>query len=169
MASSAVRCALAGSLTLVVLALSADGVSAQGRAVALEAGAGYAAFVDNDAIDHSTWAAAAWLGLSRRVWIGPELVYMIGPGEDRDVLATLSLRLDLRGAGITPYLVAGGGLYQHRDRFFQQTFTSREGGFTAGVGVRIPIGNDGWYVAPEARGGWEPHAGAGVRVGRVWR
>jgi hypothetical protein len=44
-----------------------------------------------------------------------------------------------------------------------------EGSFTGGGGVRFNV-NDRWYVAPEARIGWEPHiritGTVGYRLGR---
>lgn len=67
---------------------------------------------------------------------------------------------------VTPFLVVGGGIFRHSDRFGGQTFSSTEGSFTAGGGVRIPIG-ERLYVAPELCIGWEPHYRLSVAVG--WR
>jgi hypothetical protein len=158
---------IAAVVALLIVSMAAP-VGAQTRRVALEGGVGHAAFLDDGAIHHSTWAVAAWWGLSPRVWIGPEVVYMIGPGNDRDLLATASVRLHIRPQGVAPYVVAGGGFFRHRDRFVTGSFSHTEGGFTLGAGVRVPFDNV-WYVALEVRGGWEPHAGAGVRLGREWR
>jgi hypothetical protein len=63
-----------------------------------------------------------------------------------------------------PYLVVGGGLFQTRDKFVGETFTSSEGAFTAGGGVRVFL-TDRLYVAPEFRGGWEPHFRLSVSIG----
>jgi hypothetical protein len=100
---------------------------------------------------------------------------MIGPDSDRDLILTGNLVVDVlaptadRPRRTTPYVVVGGGLFRHSDRFQSGTFTSTEGAFTAGVGVR------GWtsdrvFLALDARLGWEPHlrvAGTvGIALGR---
>jgi len=52
---------------------------------AVEAGAGWAGFVDESLIDHSTFGGAARIHLTPRVSVGPELTYMFGPRHDRDI------------------------------------------------------------------------------------
>ena len=63
----------------------------------------------------------------------------------------------------------GGGLFQTRENFFNQDFTSREGAFTAGGGVRAALG-DRITAGFETRIGWELHVRIngfiGVRLGR---
>jgi hypothetical protein len=107
--------------------------------------------------------------LSPRVSIGPELVYMIGPGHDRDLFVTGDIWFDFiprqRGvpARFSPYLVAGVGLMRHSDESLRD-FVVHEWAFTGGIGLRIAL-NERWYVAPEARLGWEPHARLSGSVG----
>jgi hypothetical protein len=143
-------------------------VSAQGPAVAIEGGGGYTGFADDGIVGHSLIAAAARVYLLPRVSVGPEFQYMAGEGDHRDLMLTGNVYVDLseRGPGrpVVPYLVVGGGLFQTRDNFLGETFTSSEGGFTAGAGVRIFL-NSNFYVAPEFRGGWEPHFRVSVNVG----
>jgi hypothetical protein len=57
---------------------------------------------------------------------------------------------------VTPFFVAGGGLFHHSDRFPGSSFSSSEGAFTAGGGVRGWL-NDRVYVAGDFRFGWELH------------
>lgn len=141
-------------------------------APALEFLAGYAGFVDDATIDHAIVGAAGRVYLTPRVAIGPEVVYMRGPDSDRDLFLTGNLTFDVlpprngRLRRVTPFLVAGGGFFQHSDRFGASTFTSSEGAFTAGGGVR------GWmtrrvYALVDFRLGWELHArvNAGIGIG----
>jgi len=53
-------------------------------------------------------------------------------------------------------IVAGGGLFQTRERFPVGTFTSSEGAFTAGGGVRAALGQR-VTVGVDTRVGWELH------------
>lgn len=70
---------------------------------------------------------------------------------------------------VTPFLVVGGGLFQTRESFLRRTFTSREGAFTAGGGVRVLVGNR-VTVGVDTRVGWELHlrisGSIGLRLGR---
>ena len=150
-------------------------VAAQDRpAPVVEFSTGWAGFVDDATIHHSVFGGGARFYVTPRVSIGPELTYMIGPNDDRDLIVTGNVIFDvLKPAGgrprrVTPYVLGGGGLFQHRDRFRTGTFTSNEGAFTVGGGVRAFV-TDRVYVAPEVRFGWELHFRAGVTVGVTLR
>ena len=133
---------------------------------------GYAGFVDDATIDHAIVGAAGRVYLTPRAAVGPEFVYMRGPNSDRDLYLTGNLTFDVlpprngRHRRVTPFLVAGGGFFQHSDRFGASTFTSYEGAFTAGGGVRGWI-TDRVYALADVRLGWELHArvNAGVGIG----
>ena len=165
-------------LTVTLLAFAGDAVAQtlDARAApAVEFLAGYAGFVDDATIDHTIWGAAARVYLTPRLAIGPELVYMRGPNSDRDLFLTGNLTFDVlpprngRPRRVSPFLVAGGGFFQHSDRFGAFDFTSYEGAFTAGGGVRGWI-TDRVYAFGDFRVGWELHArvnaGVGVGLGR---
>ena len=150
---------------LTVLLTSASGAAAQPTrlpASALDVEAGYAGFVDDATIDHGVIGASARFYLTPRVAVGPELVYMRGPRNDRDVMVTGNLTFDVRGPQrggpprVVPYLVAGGGWYQHRDRFGGRTFSSSDPAFTVGGGTRVWASNR-VYAGAELRLGWELH------------
>jgi hypothetical protein len=141
----------------------------------VEASLGWAGFGDEGIIHHTLMGAGARFYVSRRFSIGPEVQYMIGPDSDRDLIVTGNVIFDVLGPTAdrprrtSPYVVAGGGLFRHSQQFLTETFSSNEGAFTAGVGVR------GWatdrvFVALDARVGWEVHlrlAGTvGVALGR---
>jgi hypothetical protein len=63
-----------------------------------------------------------------------------------------------------PFLVAGGGVFQTREHFFNGTYTSSEGAFTAGEGVWAFVG-DRVTFGLEMRLGWEPHVRINGLVG----
>jgi len=153
-----------------MVALRAIAASAQDRPGAIELSSGWAGFADDSVIHHGLIGGAARFYASRRLSIGPELVYLIGPGSDRDLMLTGNLTFDLLGPTgtgarrATPYLVAGIGLLRHTNDFYGQRFASTEGAFTAGGGVRVFL-TDRLYIAPEARVGWELHLRIGATVG----
>jgi hypothetical protein len=151
---------------------AAQTVSAAPAAV-VEFAVGHAGFVDDATIHHAVIGGSARWPLSPHVSIGPEIVYMRGPDDDRNWLLTGNVTFDLRSPlprpRVVPFFVAGAGLFQHHDRFGGRSFVSTEGAFTAGGGVRAAI-TDRWYVGGEARVGWELHtrlnAIVGVRLGK---
>jgi hypothetical protein len=91
---------------------------------------------------------------------------MRGPGDDRDLIVTGNVWLDFLPPSrrVTPFFVAGGGLFRHSDRFGSETFASTEGAFTSGVGVRGWL-NERVYVAGDVRVGWELHLRAAGTIG----
>jgi hypothetical protein len=163
------RRALLFAAVAVLMTAFAPGVSAQDRPTsAVEGLVGYAGFVDDATISHTVFGGAAKWYLLPRVSVGPELVYMIGPGDDRDLVVTGNVTFDFLAGrpAATPFLVAGGGLFRHTDRFNGRSFSSTEGSFTLGGGVRVALG-ERLYIAPEFRLGWEAHYRVSAAVG--WR
>lgn len=162
------RPSLLAAVVAAFITMLAPAAYAQAQqTAAVEGIGGYAGFLDESVMHHSVLGGAARVYLLPRVAVGPELVYMKGPGDDRDLVLTGNVTFDfLSGPRVTPFLVAGGGIFRHSDRFGAMTFSSTEGSFTSGGGVRIPIG-ERLYVAPEFRIGWEPHYRVSVAVG--WR
>jgi hypothetical protein len=169
----AVRAAV-GLFALLAAPMSAVAV-AQGRpAPAVEFSAGWVGFADDGIVSESLVGAAARLYLLPRISVGPEVVYIRGANHSH-LIATGNLTWDLfspvnsRQRRVTPFFVAGGGMFQTRDSFLSGTFTSREGAFTAGGGVRGLVG-DRVLMGVDARIGWETHIRLtgmiGLRLGR---
>lgn len=160
------RTLMAWTLASTVLLASSPPASAQsggtGPAAAAEFLAGYTGFGDEGLVDHTIVGGAARVYLSPRIAIGPELVYMMGPGEDRDLFLTGNLTFDLvapragRSRRVVPFLVAGGGLMRHTNRFGSASSSSTEGAITGGGGVRVRL-TDHVYAMADVRLGWEPH------------
>lgn len=171
-------CIVRVSATAVVLVLAAGAAAGQTSrpASAFEIHGGYAAFADESPVQHAIGGAAYRFHLSPRVSVGPELIYMSGPGEDRDIFLTGDVWFDFVAPSpsgvkrVVPYLVAGGGVMFHRNFLYNEgtKWFAREPAFTGGFGVRIPLG-ERWYVAPEARLGWEMHIRFSAAVGYRFR
>lgn len=161
-------------LPLLAILLIATPAASQSTA-AVEAIGGYAGFVDDAFIDHAVVGASGRLHLSPRISVGPEVVYMRGPGFDRDLFVTGNLTFDVliapagaRRGTVNPFLVAGGGFMRHSDRFGADTFTSAEGAVTGGGGARVWL-TDRVYALGEFRLGWEPHYRVTGGVGVLWK
>ena len=149
----------------------------QGRRApaAVEGLVGYAGFLDESTIGHTLFGGAARVHLAPRHSLGPEVVYMRGPGADRDWFLTANYTFDFIAQGeghprtrVNPFLVAGAGVMRHTDRFGVGSFSSSEGAFTAGGGVRVWL-TDRVYALGEFRTGWEPHIRINGGVGVRWR
>lgn len=158
---------------LLVPGLATAQAARTGPAGAAEFTAGWAGFVDDAMINHGVAGGAARVYVTPWLSVGPEVVYMRGPRADRDLFVTGNVTIDLRGdrggtARVIPFVVAGAGLMRHSDRFGGRTFSSSEGAFTAGGGVRGRV-TDRVFVGAEFRAGWELHARVtgivGVRFG----
>lgn len=146
----------------------------RGRPTA-ESFGGWAGFVDNATKNHWVIGGGGRYYITPRMAVGPEVAYMSGPGSERNLMLTGNMTFDIfvpisaamRRAN--PFVVVGGGLFQHRQRFQSGEFTSTEGAFTGGGGVRFWL-TDRVYVAPELRIGWELHIrstlAVGIRLGR---
>jgi len=66
-------------------------------------------------------------------------------------------------------VVAGGGVFQTREHFFNGTYTSSEGAFTVGGGVRA-LAADRVTLGVEVRAGWEAHIRINGLIGvQLWR
>ena len=135
--------------------------------------AGWVGFADDGIVNESLVGGAVRWYVLPRISIGPEVVYLSGDNHSH-LMATGNLIWDVfapangRPRQITPFLVAGGGVFQTRESFLTGTFTSSEGAFTAGGGIRALAGNR-VSVGIETRVGWELHVrlsgSVGLRLG----
>ena len=141
---------------------------------AAELVAGWVGFADDGIASESLVGGAARWYLLPRISVGPEVVYLRGDNHSH-LIVTGNVTWDLlaptngRPPSITPFFVVGGGVFQTRETFFSGTFTSSEGAFTAGGGLRALVG-DRVTVGIDARVGWELHlrlnGSIGLRLGR---
>ena len=140
-----------------------------------ELAAGALLFADDGVVTEGFVGGSARVYVLPRVSLGPEIAYIRGDNHNH-LMLTGNVMLDLvapvNGAPqlITPFVVVGAGLFQTRESFLDnETFTSSEGAFTAGGGVRGLVG-ERLMLGVEARVGWELHvrvnAVVGVHLGR---
>lgn len=169
------RTRFAGAFTRLVIAALAllapptVGIAAaQNRPpLAAEFAAGWVGFADDGIVSEAMAGGGARWYLSPRIAIGPEVIYVDGTNHSH-LVVTGNVTWDLfappnsRPGEVTPFLVGGVGVFRTRESFFTGPFTSNEGAFTAGGGVRAPV-SDRVFVGIDARIGWELH----IRVNGV--
>jgi len=151
-----VRALAFGLVFLPVCAIAQDRPSP-----AAEFSAGWVGFADDGIVSEGMVGGAVRWYVSPRVGVGPEVLFIAGSNHSHFVL-TGNVTVDLlspvngRPRAITPFVLAGGGLFRTRETFRNGPFTSTEGAFTAGGGVRARPG-DHVTFGVDARIGWELH------------
>ena len=152
----------------IILALTLSGtlarsVSAQQRpSPAAELALGALMFADDIVVTEGLVGGTTRFYVSPRISVGPEIAFIQGERHSH-LMLTGNLTVDLvtprngTSAVVTPFIVAGAGLFRTRELFpGNDVFSSNEGAFTAGGGVRALVG-DRILVGAEARIGWELH------------
>ena len=128
---------------------------------------GWAGFPDESMIHHRTVGGSARFYATPKLSVGPEVVYMVGPGTDRDLFVTGNVTYEWpllargRVPRLMPFVVASGGYMRHWPRF--GTFISHTGAVVGGGGVRFRI-TDRVSAGPDLRLGWELHLRAAGTV-----
>jgi hypothetical protein len=149
------------ALGLLAVPMAAVAVAQDRPAPTLELSGGWVGFADDGIVSEPVGGGAARLYLLPRISVGPEVVY-IGGDNHSHLMVTANVTWDVlapvngRPRQVTPYFVTGGGIFQTRESFITGTFTSREGAFTAGGGIRGLVGQR-MLVGVDARVGWELH------------
>jgi len=163
------------ALTFAMAGLAARAAAEERPNPTAEVAGGTLLFADDGVVSEGFLGGAARFYLTPKISVGPELAGIWGDRHSH-LMLTGNLTYDLVGSvngnprPVTPFVVVGAGLFQTRERFFSaETFTSTEGAFTAGGGVRARVG-DVAFVGAEARVGWELHVRlnglVGFRFGR---
>jgi hypothetical protein len=140
-----------------------------------ELAAGALLFADDGAVTEAFVGGSARVYVMPRISLGPEIAYIRGDNHNH-LMLTGNVTFDVVTLAngdpplVTPFVVVGAGLFQTRESFLDnETFTSSEGAFTAGGGVRGLVG-ERMMIGVEARVGWELHvrvnAIVGVRLGK---
>lgn len=149
--------------TLLLAALlaspAASPASAQGRpAPTLDLSAGWVGFADDGIVSETPFGAAARFYVTPRLSVGPEFTFIAADSHNHQIL-TGNVTFDFispQPRRLIPFVVAGGGLYRTSESFAGSAYSSSEGAFTAGGGVRY-MANRNVSMGVDARLGWEPH------------
>jgi hypothetical protein len=165
-------CATFLILLVVPGALLAQPAESTARAgtTAAEASFDYVAFADDATIHHQGVGGAMRVHLTPRLSVGPELAYLIGPGDDRDVVLTGNLTIDFRKPRIgvpgrvEPYAVVGAGILSHTSN----NWTGVSPFVAWGGGARVWLGRK-VYAASDVRLGFSPHIRVSGTIGIVGR
>jgi hypothetical protein len=121
----------------------------------IKGAAGWVGFIDEDWIDHGVFGGAARFYLTPRIGVEPEILYMIGPGSDRDVTVIPHITFDFQARDkVKPYVIGGAGLLHHSEKFGPIKFTHNEWVGNGGIGVKFFL-TPNLFVAPEFRMGFE--------------
>lgn len=165
--------AVAAGIVFVV-AVVRPAAAQERPAFRLDGTVGWVGFADDGVVSETMAGAGARWYVGRRISLGPELVFIDG-NNHHHLVVTANLTFDVRGPSadgrerLTPFVVAGGGVFRTTESFPDGEYSSTEGAFSAGGGLRAPIG-DRVSIGVDARIGWELHvrvnALASVRLGR---
>jgi len=125
----------------------------------LRGSGGWIGFPDDSMIHHGLVGASLRISAGR-FGVEPELTYMIGPGDDRDVVLAPVISWEFGGTRVRPYVLgAAGVLWHHAYGSWGKEFIA-----SGGFGVRTQITRR-WSVSPELRIGMWPHLAVKVAVG----
>jgi hypothetical protein len=119
---------------------------------------GWAAFVDDALLDHAVVGSSVRVYLTPRLSVEPELTWMRGPGDDRDLVLLGNLTFDIirRPARVSPYLTIGGGLLRHTNGNGFITWSTTGPHVAGGPGVTFEL-TPRASAFVEWRLGFEPH------------
>ena len=113
-----------------------------GRSTTVEVSAGSTTFLDDAPITHRVFAGSFRTSVTPRLSIGPEIVATSGRDGQHQIV-TANVAFDLlpsvspRAATMTPFVIAGGGLFRSSGRLNGVSFAHLEGAVTGGGGVRV--------------------------------
>jgi len=125
----------------------------------LRTSGGWIGFADDGIINHYLVGASLRISVTGSLGVEPEVTYMVGPGEDRDVVVAPVVSWEFGKKKVRPYVLGTVGVLWHRDQFNWGTDVIASGG----VGVRTQI-NPRWSISPEFRMGMSPHLEAKVAL-----
>ena len=156
--------------TLLVSVLFSTVACAQTRTIIKEPKItlGWTTFIDEAPIDHLVAGGSVRFYVTRRIGIEPELLYLKGPHDDRDLTFMPHFTYDFGNSKRRiPYVTVGAGFLHHSDKIGLLKFTHTEWTVSGGVGIKVFL-TDKIFFAPEFRMGFEPIVRATGSIGFVF-
>jgi hypothetical protein len=150
-----------GTLALTIAFLPVVAAAQELPGPAVEFSAGWVGFADDGVVSEGMVGGTARWYVLPRVSVGPEALFIQGQNHSHFVLTGNAIfdflsPVNGRPRAVTPFVVVGAGMFQTRETFLNGPFTSTEGAFTAGGGVRGRAG-DRVTFGIDTRIGWELH------------
>lgn len=152
---------------LLALAIASTAV---GGEIDVKGSLGWVGFLDDSPQNHLLAGGSGRFYLTRRLSVEPEFQYLRQSAAHHDWVILPNVAWDFRSGRIRPYVTGGAGLLRFVQRFPGAPpgsipgFSVSQWHISAGFGTKIYV-QRGWFVAPEFRVGWEPHARFSVGVG----
>ncbi len=147
-------------VVIAVVTAASNAAAQERRGIVAELAGGVLTFADDAAIREGFVSGVARVYVSPRVSLGPEIAYVSGDAHNHLIVtgnATFDLVSPRRDTAVVPFLVGGVGLFRSRWLGLGEgAYSSSEGAFTAGGGVRARVSH-ALSVGAEARVGWELH------------
>jgi len=134
---------------------------------------------EDESYPHLVLGTAIRIPISRHWSIQPEFNYMRRSANDQDYVAQQNVVYEFNRLGdrVVPYLIGGVGVVRHKSVFHGSDFvTSAPVTFdtsyttwsaSAGGGLKVFLSKR-LFIAPEARLGRQPTAGAQISIGYVF-
>ena len=129
---------------------------------------GLASFLDESFEQHLLLGASARIYLTRRFSIEPEVLYLRQNQSHHDVVFMPNFVWDFGGRRVVPYVTGGIGVMRSSDSGFGRSFSNTDAVVSGGLGAKFYV-NRNWFIAPEARLGFEAHVRLSAGVGYTWR
>ena len=159
----------AALVAVFATALATPAFAQERPSPAVEIAGGTLLFADDGVVSEGFFGGNLRFYLSPRISVGPEAAFIFGDNHSHFML-TGNLTCDLlapvsgRPRAVTPFVVAGGGIFRTNEQFPTGSYSSSDGAFTAGGGLRMRV-TDAVTAGVEARIGWELHIRLNAFVG----
>src|SRR5262245_38335133 len=84
----------------------------------LRGSGGWIAFADESLINHALAGVSLRVSLTGGLGLEPELTYMVGPGDDRDIVFAPVISWEIGKKKVRPYVLGAAVVLWHRERDF---------------------------------------------------
>ena len=141
---------------------------AQRGAIDVKGSIGYVGFVDEGLGNHLHTGASARFYITNRFSVEPEFQYLYSDPGHYDIVFLPNVAWDFRKGRVEPYVTGGVGVLSSHFRGFGPPSSSSSLFGQVGGGAKIYL-TERWFIAPEARFGWEANIRFTVGIGYSFR